>query len=193
MEAGADEDDCVLANACNAIERNDPYTRGIVVLGLDAPQAELEESFQLAAGFDLVKGFAVGRTIFGDAARKWLAGSLSECRCRGGYGRALPEPVRSGTRRGRGGFRQGRKSMKTIRLTAAQAMVRYLANQLNEDGVPYIAGMWAIFGHGNVAGIGEALYGIREELPTYRGQNEQSMAHAAIAYAKQLVAAAPWR
>lgn len=76
--------------------------------------------------------------------------------------------------------------MKTIRLTAAQAMVRYLANQLNEDGVPYIAGMWAIFGHGNVAGIGEALYGIREELPTYRGQNEQSMAHAAIAYAKQL-------
>jgi len=76
--------------------------------------------------------------------------------------------------------------MKTIRLTAAQAMVRYLANQMNEDGVPHIAGMWAIFGHGNVAGIGEALYGIREELPTYRGQNEQSMAHAAIAYAKQL-------
>lgn len=76
--------------------------------------------------------------------------------------------------------------MKTIRLTAAQALVRYLANQLNEDGVPYIAGVWAIFGHGNVAGIGEALYGIREELPTYRGQNEQSMAHAAIAYAKQL-------
>ncbi|MDH4414229.1 MAG: 3D-(3,5/4)-trihydroxycyclohexane-1,2-dione acylhydrolase (decyclizing) [Rhizobium sp.] len=76
--------------------------------------------------------------------------------------------------------------MKTIRLTAAQAMMRYLANQMNEDGVPYIAGMWAIFGHGNVAGIGEALYGIREELPTYRGQNEQSMAHAAIAYAKQL-------
>jgi 3D-(3,5/4)-trihydroxycyclohexane-1,2-dione acylhydrolase (decyclizing) len=76
--------------------------------------------------------------------------------------------------------------MKTIRLTAAQAMVRYLANQMNEDGVPYIAGMWAIFGHGNVAGIGEALYGIREELPTYRGQNEQSMAHAAIAYTKQL-------
>lgn len=66
------------ANACNAIERNDPYTRGIVVLGLDAPQAELEASFQLAAGFDLVKGFAVGRTIFGDAARKWLAGSLSD-------------------------------------------------------------------------------------------------------------------
>jgi len=76
--------------------------------------------------------------------------------------------------------------VKTIRLTAAQAMVRYLAAQMNEHGETYIAGMWAIFGHGNVAGIGEALYGIRDELPTYRGQNEQSMAHAAIAYTKQL-------
>jgi 3D-(3,5/4)-trihydroxycyclohexane-1,2-dione acylhydrolase (decyclizing) len=42
------------------------------------------------------------------------------------------------------------------------------------------------FGHGNVAGLGEALHGIRDSLPTYRGQNEQSMAHAAIAYSKQL-------
>src|SRR5690606_9470820 len=46
------------------------------------------------------------------------------------------------------------------------------------------AGVWAIFGHGNVAGMGEALYGVRESLPTLRGQNEQTMAHAAIAYAK---------
>ncbi|WP_454285908.1 3D-(3,5/4)-trihydroxycyclohexane-1,2-dione acylhydrolase (decyclizing) [Rhizobium arsenicireducens] len=76
--------------------------------------------------------------------------------------------------------------MKTVRLTAAQAMMRYLANQLNEDGVPYIAGVWAIFGHGNVAGIGEALYCVRDRLQTLRGQNEQSMAHAAIAYSKQL-------
>ncbi|WP_180897888.1 3D-(3,5/4)-trihydroxycyclohexane-1,2-dione acylhydrolase (decyclizing) [Martelella soudanensis] len=76
--------------------------------------------------------------------------------------------------------------MKTIRLTAAQATVRYLANQYTEDGVPFIAGVWAIFGHGNVAGLGEALYGMRDTLPTYRGQNEQTMAHAAIAYAKQL-------
>ena len=66
------------ANACAAIERNDAYTRGIVVLGLDAPQTELEESFALAAGVDLVKGFAVGRTIFGDAARKWLSGAISD-------------------------------------------------------------------------------------------------------------------
>lgn len=76
--------------------------------------------------------------------------------------------------------------MKTVRLTAAQALVRYLAKQFNEDGESYIAGVWAIFGHGNVAGMGEALYGVRDVLPTYRGQNEQSMAHAAIAYSKQL-------
>jgi 3D-(3,5/4)-trihydroxycyclohexane-1,2-dione acylhydrolase (decyclizing) len=76
--------------------------------------------------------------------------------------------------------------MKTVRLTAAQALVRYLANQYNEHGEAYIAGVWAIFGHGNVAGLGEALHGIRDQLQTYRGQNEQSMAHAAIAYTKQI-------
>jgi 3D-(3,5/4)-trihydroxycyclohexane-1,2-dione acylhydrolase (decyclizing) len=74
----------------------------------------------------------------------------------------------------------------TIRLTAAQAMVRYLSVQMTEEGLPFIAGVWAIFGHGNVAGIGEALHAHREVITTYRGQNEQSMAHAAIAYAKQL-------
>lgn len=76
--------------------------------------------------------------------------------------------------------------MTTVRLTAAQALVRYLAAQKTEDGDTFIAGVWAIFGHGNVAGMGEALYGVRDVLPTYRGQNEQSMAHAAIAYSKQL-------
>jgi 3D-(3,5/4)-trihydroxycyclohexane-1,2-dione acylhydrolase (decyclizing) len=78
--------------------------------------------------------------------------------------------------------------MSTVRLTAAQAAVRYLANQfVEEDGreVPYFAGVWAIFGHGNVAGLGEALYAARDVLPTYRAHNEQAMAHAAIAYAKQ--------
>ena len=75
---------------------------------------------------------------------------------------------------------------KTIRLTAAQALVRYVSAQLTEEGEPFIAGCWAIFGHGNVAGIGEALYGARESLPTYRGHNEQTMAHTAIAYSKQL-------
>lgn len=66
------------ANACAAIEKHDPYVRGIVVLGLDAPMAELEESFATAARFDLVKGFAVGRTIFGDAARRWFAGAIGD-------------------------------------------------------------------------------------------------------------------
>lgn len=74
--------------------------------------------------------------------------------------------------------------MTTIRLTAAQACVLYLAAQENEAGEAIFAGVWAIFGHGNVAGLGEALHGIRDRLPTYRGHNEQSMAHAAIAYAK---------
>ncbi|MGK6316646.1 3D-(3,5/4)-trihydroxycyclohexane-1,2-dione acylhydrolase (decyclizing) [Neorhizobium sp. DT-125] len=74
--------------------------------------------------------------------------------------------------------------MNTIRLTAAQAMVRWLSQQLNEDGERFIDGVWAIFGHGNVAGLGEALHGIKDKLPTWRGQNEQTMAHAAIAYAK---------
>lgn len=74
--------------------------------------------------------------------------------------------------------------MKTIRLTAAQAMVRWLSVQMTEEGERFIEGIWAIFGHGNVAGIGEALYGARESFPTWRGHNEQTMAHAAIAYAK---------
>lgn len=66
------------ANAVQAIERNDPRTRGIVVLGLDAPEAELAASFALAAKQPLVKGFAVGRTIFGDAARAWMKGEMSD-------------------------------------------------------------------------------------------------------------------
>ena len=76
---------------------------------------------------------------------------------------------------------------KTVRLTMAQAMVRFLASQMTEiDGktLPIFAGVWAIFGHGNVAAVGEALYQVRDRLPTFRGQNEQTMAHAAIAYAK---------
>ena len=78
--------------------------------------------------------------------------------------------------------------MDTIKLTTAQALVRYLtAQQVEIDGElkPLFAGIWAIFGHGNVPALGEALHGVREQLPTYRGHCEQSMAHAAIAYAKQ--------
>ncbi len=73
----------------------------------------------------------------------------------------------------------------TIRLTAAQAMVRYIGSQMTPEGEPFVAGCWAIFGHGNVAGMGEALYHAQDSLPTYRGHNEQTMAHAAIAFAKQ--------
>ncbi|MCE3290087.1 MAG: iolD, partial [Caulobacter sp.] len=79
--------------------------------------------------------------------------------------------------------------MSTVRLTAAQAAVRWLAAQYVEvDGaeVPFFAGCWAIFGHGNVAGLGEALQAAQDSLPTFRAHNEQGMAHAAIAYAKQL-------
>ena len=77
--------------------------------------------------------------------------------------------------------------MSALRLTAAQATVRYLAAQTTiVDGraVPLFGGVFAIFGHGNVAGVGEALYKHRAELPTYRAHNEQAMAHIAIAYAK---------
>jgi 3D-(3,5/4)-trihydroxycyclohexane-1,2-dione acylhydrolase (decyclizing) len=74
--------------------------------------------------------------------------------------------------------------MSTIRLTAAQAMVRWLSVQMTSEGERFIEGVWAIFGHGNVAGLGEALYAHRGDIPTWRGHNEQTMAHAAIAFAK---------
>jgi 3D-(3,5/4)-trihydroxycyclohexane-1,2-dione acylhydrolase (decyclizing) len=73
-----------------------------------------------------------------------------------------------------------------VRLTMAQALVRYLA-ALRVDGdedTPLFGGVFAIFGHGNVAGIGEALFAHRDVLPTYRAHNEQAMTHAAIAFAK---------
>lgn len=66
------------AKACDAINQNDPNTRGIVVLGLEASEEQLTASFEQAAGFELVKGFAVGRTIFADAARKWLSGVATD-------------------------------------------------------------------------------------------------------------------
>ena len=77
--------------------------------------------------------------------------------------------------------------MKTVRLTAAQATVRFLAQQMTEvegEKVQLFAGVFAIFGHGNVAALGEALYAARDSLPTYRSHNEQAMALSAVAYAK---------
>ncbi|WP_085900136.1 3D-(3,5/4)-trihydroxycyclohexane-1,2-dione acylhydrolase (decyclizing) [Kiloniella majae] len=77
--------------------------------------------------------------------------------------------------------------MKTIRLTMAQAIANFLSAQkieIDNKIEPIFGGVWAIFGHGNVAGMGEALYQVRDKLPTYRAHNEQGMAHAATAYAK---------
>ncbi len=80
------------------------------------------------------------------------------------------------------------KAEGTIRLTTAQAIIRWLANQYIEiDGqqIRVCGGGFGIFGHGNVTCLGEALNSVQEELPLYRGQNEQSMGFAAAGYSKQ--------
>ncbi|MCX4860108.1 3D-(3,5/4)-trihydroxycyclohexane-1,2-dione acylhydrolase (decyclizing) [Streptomyces canus] len=76
----------------------------------------------------------------------------------------------------------------TTRLTVAQALVRFLAAQYTErDGVRQrlISATWGIFGHGNVAGLGQALVEYGDEMPFHQGRNEQSMVHAAVGYARQ--------
>jgi 3D-(3,5/4)-trihydroxycyclohexane-1,2-dione acylhydrolase (decyclizing) len=78
--------------------------------------------------------------------------------------------------------------METLRLTMAQALVKHLQVQftvIDSVEVPLFGGAWAIFGHGNVAGIGEALAQVKNEFTTFRAHNEQGMALAACAYAKQ--------
>ena len=80
------------------------------------------------------------------------------------------------------------KAQETIRLTTAQAIIRWLSNQyIRIDGREkrLCGGGFGIFSHGNVACLGEALYEARQELPLYRGQNEQGMGFAAAGYAKQ--------
>ncbi|GLR67160.1 3D-(3,5/4)-trihydroxycyclohexane-1,2-dione acylhydrolase (decyclizing) [Acidocella aquatica] len=79
--------------------------------------------------------------------------------------------------------------MTAVRCTMAQALVRYLCNQFTiVDGarVPLFPGVFAIFGHGNVTCLSEALEAVQDTLPTWRGQNEQSMALAAIGFAKSV-------
>ena len=76
LEPAADDSGWREIGAC--IERNDPYCRGILVLGLDAPMEDLIASFETMASHEWVKGFAIGRTVFGDAARAWLAGSMDD-------------------------------------------------------------------------------------------------------------------
>ena len=78
--------------------------------------------------------------------------------------------------------------MGAVRLTMAQALVRFLANQYVErDGVEqrFFAGCFGIFGHGNVAGVGQALQQYSHDLTYYQARNEQAMVHAAAAYARQ--------
>lgn len=65
-------------NIAGVIAARDPWCRGVVMLGLDAPETELAKDFRLASGHAIVKGFAVGRTIFADAARSWLAGRMAD-------------------------------------------------------------------------------------------------------------------
>src|SRR5436853_7773860 len=80
-----------------------------------------------------------------------------------------------------------RMSSATIRLTMAQAVVRWLTQQFTEiEGarVPLFPGVFAIFGHGNVTCLSEALEAVKDRMPTWRGQNEQSMALAAIGFTK---------
>jgi 3D-(3,5/4)-trihydroxycyclohexane-1,2-dione acylhydrolase (decyclizing) len=77
--------------------------------------------------------------------------------------------------------------MSTVRCTMAQAVVRYLCNQftiVDWERAPLFPGVFAIFGHGNVTCLSEALEAVQDQLPTWRGQNEQSMALAAIGFAK---------
>jgi 3D-(3,5/4)-trihydroxycyclohexane-1,2-dione acylhydrolase (decyclizing) len=77
--------------------------------------------------------------------------------------------------------------LTVVRLTMAQALVRALSSQwtlIAAEQRRIFAGVWAIFGHGNVAALGEALYAAREVLPTFRAHNEQAMGHAAVAFAK---------
>ncbi|WP_276145806.1 thiamine pyrophosphate-binding protein, partial [Streptomyces europaeiscabiei] len=78
--------------------------------------------------------------------------------------------------------------MSTIRLTVAQALVRFLSAQYTErDGERQrlIGATWGIFGHGNVAGLGQALVEYADDMPYLQGRNEQSMVHAAVGYARQ--------
>ena len=138
----------------------------------------------VAARQPACKGFAIGRTIFGAAAEAWMNGTIDDEQARASVADAYRRMI-EGWRRAR----EGSQAMSTVRLTMAQAIVKFLAAQQVEiDGrlMPLFGGVFAIFGHGNVAGLGEALAAARDILPTYRAHNEQAMAHAATAFAKAM-------
>ncbi|WP_394433956.1 3D-(3,5/4)-trihydroxycyclohexane-1,2-dione acylhydrolase (decyclizing) [Streptomyces sp. SGAir0957] len=82
----------------------------------------------------------------------------------------------------------GTSPTQTTRLTTAQALIRFLAHQFTDrDGTRHrlISATWGIFGHGNVAGLGQALLQYADEMPFHQGRNEQAMVHAAVGYARQ--------
>ena len=115
----------------------------------------------------------------------------SEPNGRGVAPNGFPRPSQRGGGQGEGRSMSGQAAstpQRKIRLTMAQALVRHLAAQRTLDAagneVGLFAGVFAIFGHGNVAALGEALYAERDALPTSRAHNEQAMAHAAIGFAK---------
>ena len=112
-----------------------------------------------------------------DPAYAWIRRSWA--------GLADRSPGAAGERRGGGAMT--RRAPATERLTVAQALVRFLAAQrVERDGVerPFFAGVFGIFGHGNVAGIGQALQQYASRLRYYQSRNEQAQVHAAAAYAR---------
>ena len=172
------------AMVSEAVGANDSNCRGILLLGLDAPESEMMAALAVAARQPACKGFAIGRTIFGAAAEAWMNGTIDDEQARASVADAYRRMI-EGWRRAR----EGVQAMSTVRLTMAQAIVKFLAAQQVEIGgrlMPLFGGVFAIFGHGNVAGLGEALAAARDILPTYRAHNEQAMAHAAIAFAKTM-------
>ena len=159
------------------IAERDPYCRGVVLLGLSRAGRHARAGLpRCPSEHELPRLRGRPHDLRGAGAR--LARGRDRRR---DAEDPRPRDVRDVDRRV-----AGREAMKTVRLTMAQALVRYLAALRVErpDGARLFAGVFAIFGHGNVAGLGEALYAHRADLPTYRAHNEQAMAHAAIAYAK---------
>ena len=78
MEARATLTDAAWQSVIATIEQNDEHTRGIVILGLGESEEKLAQSFSIAASYPLVKGFAVGRTIFADVAEQWFLGEKTD-------------------------------------------------------------------------------------------------------------------
>ncbi len=169
------------------IAERDPYCRGVVLLGLAASIEALRAGFDAASASTTCRGLRCRPHHLRGA----VAPLAFRCHRRRGAGargaRQFRDAYRCVARIARLQAHAKSNGMSTVRLTTAQALVRYLAALRTESGgvrTSLFGGVFAIFGHGNVAGIGEALYRHRDTLPTYRAHNEQAMAHAAIAWAK---------